>query len=206
MQKSLFGDVSEDSQKNLLPKDGAANYYPHVIDPVACNQLFSTLTQSLAWQQDQLIMYGKKITMQRKVAWVGDAGCTYTYSGVQKNPAPWTPEILRIKSQMEDLAACKFNACLLNLYHHGQEGMGWHSDNEKELDPHAPIASFSLGGTRKFAFKHKLDQTGVSLFLENGSVLIMHAPTQDFWNHSLMKTAREVDARINLTFRALKLG
>jgi alkylated DNA repair dioxygenase AlkB len=92
----------------------------------------------------------------------------------------------------------------LNLYHDGDEGMGWHSDDEKELDSAVPIASVSLGGVRKFAFKHKLDKTNVSLFLEDGSVLLMQPPTQEFWQHSLTKTKRAVAPRINLTFRAIR--
>lgn len=82
--------------------------------------------------------------------------------------------------------------------------MGWHSDDEKELDPLAPIASVSFGGVRKFAFKHRQDKTNISLFLENGSVLLMQSPTQEFWQHSLTKTKRTVGPRINLTFRAIR--
>jgi alkylated DNA repair dioxygenase AlkB len=149
-------------------------------------------------------MFGKLITTKRKVAWVGDAGCSYTYSGVKKFPQAWTADLLHIKHKLESLTHSAFNSCLLNLYHDGDEGMGWHSDDEKELDSAAPIASVSLGGTRKFAFKHKLDKTSVSLFLEDGSVLLMQPPTQEFWQHSLTKTKRPVAPRINLTFRAIR--
>jgi len=96
-----------------------------------------------------------------------------------------------------------FNACLLNLYHDGDEGMGWHSDDEKELNCQAPIASLSLGATRKFAFRHKADKTTLSLNLEHGSALIMYPPTQTYWSHSLLKTKRPVGPRINMTFRSI---
>jgi alkylated DNA repair dioxygenase AlkB len=97
-----------------------------------------------------------------------------------------------------------FNSCLLNLYHDGNDGMGWHSDDEKELDGQAPIASLSLGAKRKFAFRNKENKSTVSVFLENGSALIMHAPTQDYWQHSLLKTKTVHEPRINLTFRRIK--
>jgi alkylated DNA repair dioxygenase AlkB len=189
---------------NLLPKDGHIEYLPSIFDPLACTRLFAVLTQSLDWRVDQLYMFGKLITTKRKVAWVGDEGCAYTYSGVKKEPQAWTPELLLIKSKLEVIAQCKFNSCLLNLYHDGSEGMGWHSDDEPELVQTAPIASMSLGAARKFSFKHKADKTNASLMLENGSVLLMHAPTQTFWNHSLVKTTRPVGPRINLTFRAIQ--
>jgi len=189
---------------NLLPKDGGATYIPGFFDPEHCAALFTSLQSTIDWKEDQLLMFGKLITTKRKVAWVGDAGCSYTYSGVKKFPQAWTADLLHIKHKLESLAHSTFNSCLLNLYHDGDEGMGWHSDDEKELDSAAPIASVSLGGPRKFAFKHKLDKTNVSLFLDDGSVLLMQPPTQEFWQHSLTKTKRAVAPRINLTFRAIR--
>jgi alkylated DNA repair dioxygenase AlkB len=189
---------------NLLPKDGGATYIPGFFDPEHCAALFASLQSTINWKEDQLLMFGKLITTKRKVAWVGDAGCSYTYSGVKKFPQAWTADLLHIKHKLESLTHSAFNSCLLNLYHDGDEGMGWHSDDEKELDSAAPIASVSLGGARKFAFKHKLDKNTVSLFLEDGSVLLMQPPTQEFWQHSLTKTKRAVAPRINLTFRAIR--
>jgi alkylated DNA repair dioxygenase AlkB len=140
------------------------------------------------------------------VAWIGDPKCTYTYSGVKKQPQSWTPELLIIKRQLEELAQAEFNSCLLNFYHDGADGMGWHSDDEKELDAQSPIASLSLGSARKFSFKHKKDKSTTSLFLENGSALIMHAPTQQFWQHALLKTKTIHTPRINLTFRRISIS
>ena len=191
------------TNENLLPKNGQASYCSNLFDEITSNQLFNKLIESTEWEQDQIIMFGKKITTQRKVAWIGDPECSYKYSGVKKQPKPWTSELLMIKNKVQELTGFEFNSCLLNLYHNGNEGMGWHSDDEPELDQSSPIASISLGGVRKFAFKHKLDKTGVSLFLANGSALIMHAPTQQFWNHSLLKTKTLVGPRINLTFRKI---
>lgn len=205
MQANLFKVDQTSTYLNLLPKDGCVQYFPAVFNEINCESLSSVLMHELDWRVDQLFMFGKLITTKRKVAWVGDNGCAYTYSGVKKEPQPWTPELLEIKYALEEIAQWKFNSCLLNLYHDGSEGMGWHSDDEPELHPGAPIASLSLGGERKFAFKHKTDKTNVSLLLENGSVLLMHAPTQTFWNHSLLKTARPVAPRINLTFRAIQV-
>jgi alkylated DNA repair dioxygenase AlkB len=209
MQTSLFEAASAEASPansgiGLLSKDGHALYIPSVFDENSCDALFASLLNTVSWKEDQLVMFGKLITTKRKVAWVGDAGCSYTYSGVKKFPQAWTPALLEIKQKVEALAQHTFNSCLLNLYHDGSEGMGWHSDDEKELEQAAPIASVSFGGERKFAFKHKFDRTSVSLTLANGSVLLMHAPTQQSWQHSLTKTKRPVGPRINLTFRAIR--
>ncbi|MBU3631289.1 alpha-ketoglutarate-dependent dioxygenase AlkB [Polynucleobacter sp. AP-Melu-500A-A1] len=203
MQSTLFEPKQSDWALNILPKDGYVEYLPGVLSEQFSAHLMIQLQTSLLWESDQLMMFGKKVTTRRKVAWVGDPSCSYTYSGVKKIPQSWTPELLSIKSQLEGLAQSEFNSCLLNLYHDGDDGMGWHSDDEKELDANSPIASLSLGARRKFAFRHKADKTTIPLYLEDASVLIMRSPTQQFWQHALLKTKTVSMPRINLTFRKI---
>ncbi len=202
-QNSLFRIDPDQCRLNLLAKDGSVNYYPEFISATDSAKLIDKLKESLRWEVDQLIMFGKLVSTRRKVVWIGDQNCAYTYSGVSKQPQAWTPELLLIKNQLEKLSDSVFNSCLLNLYHDGKDGMGWHSDNEKELDTQSPIASLSLGASRKFAFRHKKDKTTTSLILENGSALIMYPPTQNFWHHALLKTKTIHTSRINLTFRKI---
>jgi alkylated DNA repair dioxygenase AlkB len=200
-QSSLFRAEPMQSRQNLLPKDGVAHYYPEFISYVSRAKLMTQLVESLPWEKDRLLMFGKVVTTRRKVVWIGDPKCDYTYSGIKRQSQKWTAELLLVKGQLEDLTKSKFNSCLLNLYHDGLDGMGWHSDDEKELNAKSPIASLSLGATRKFAFRHKKDKTTHSLLLENGSALIMHSPTQEHWHHALLKTKKIDEPRINLTFR-----
>ncbi len=204
-QNSLFGIDLGQCKQNLLPIDGSAQYYPEFISEEVSLSLIDQLEKSLRWDADQLIMFGKLVTTRRKVAWVGEPECTYTYSGVKRNPQAWTPELLSMKTRLEKLTQSEFNSCLLNFYHDGADGMGWHSDDEKELDTKSPIASLSLGSTRKFAFRHKINKSTISIFLEDGSALIMNAPTQQFWQHALLKTKTIHTPRINLTFRKIIL-
>jgi len=202
-QHSLFGNDLGQCVANLLPMDGSSYYFPDFISADESSTLIDQLYRSLQWEADKLIMFGKLVTTRRKVAWVGDPKCAYTYSGFKRHPQPWIPELLTIKAQLESLTQSEFNSCLLNFYHDGADGMGWHSDDETELDAQSPIASLSLGSTRKFAFRHKKDRSTISLFLENGSALIMNSPTQQFWQHALLKTKTIQMPRINLTFRKI---
>ena len=204
-QTLLFESKHSDCTLSILPKDGLVEYLPGVVSEQNSANLMSQLQTSLLWESDQLMMFGKKITTRRKVAWVGDPNCSYTYSGVKKNPQAWSSELLFIKAQVEELAQSKFNSCLLNFYHDGDDGMGWHSDDEKELDANSPIVSLSLGARRKFAFRHKKNKTTIPLYLDNGSALIMRSPTQEFWQHALLKTKIVSTPRINLTFRKIFL-
>ena len=99
----------------------------------------------------------------------------------------------------------KFNSCLLNLYHNGEEGMTWHSDAEKDLKKNGAIDSLSFGAERKFAFKHKSTKETVSIVLEHGSLLVMKDTTQTNWLHRLPPTKLVHKPRVNITFRAMNL-
>jgi alkylated DNA repair dioxygenase AlkB len=96
-----------------------------------------------------------------------------------------------------------FNTCLANLYRDGKDSMGWHADNEKVLGENPVIASISLGGVRRFQWKHKTKSLKKELALEHGSLLLMKGSMQHFWKHQLPKTTKQISPRINLTFRKI---
>jgi alkylated DNA repair dioxygenase AlkB len=189
--------------ENLLPYDGIAIYHGVVFDEQKANGICKNLLDTIPWNQDEVLMFGKKIITKRKVAWYADAGITYTYAGVKKSGLQWTEPLLEIKQKVESITGASYNACLLNLYHEGEEGMGWHRDNEKEIVAESSIASLSLGAVRKFAFKHAKTNERLDIELANGSLLDMKGPIQQNWYHSLPKTMRIKQLRINLTFRRM---
>lgn len=187
---------------NLLPFDGIVNYLGRVFDPKTAPIFFEKLLHKVEWRNDEAVIFGKHIITKRKVAWYGDKDFAYTYSNTTKQALPWTTDLLELKHLIEKLSGSKFNSCLLNLYHDGNEGMSWHSDNERSLGKDTAIASVSFGAERKFMLKHKQTKQTVSLILENGSLLIMKGKTQTNWLHCLPKTKRVSAPRVNLTFRS----
>jgi alkylated DNA repair dioxygenase AlkB len=200
----LFNNEIE-SLTNLLPKDGIVVYCKNLLTINEANHYFDCLFNTIEWKNDQAFIYGKLIITKRKVAWYGDTDFEYTYSKTTKRALPWTTELLELKKMTEELTGEKFNSCLLNLYHNGDEGMTWHSDAEKVLKKNGAIASLSLGAERKFSFKHKETKETLSLNLENGSLLLMKGSTQTYWLHRLPPTKLISTPRINLTFRSIDL-
>ncbi|ESK54704.1 alpha-ketoglutarate-dependent dioxygenase AlkB family protein [Acinetobacter tjernbergiae] len=196
-------DIEADPTHNYLPYDGTVQYYGKVIQQFAADDYFDKLMQNIAWENDQAIIFGRKIITKRKVAWYGDQAFEYTYSNINKYALPWTKELLELKVLVESLTGELFNSCLLNLYHTGEEGMAWHSDDEIDLKTDGAIASLSFGAERKFAFKHKQSKEKVELYLEHGSLLVMKDTTQSHWLHRLPPTKKISTARINLTFRTI---
>ncbi|NJN77228.1 MAG: alpha-ketoglutarate-dependent dioxygenase AlkB [Saprospiraceae bacterium] len=188
---------------NLLPFDGEVNYYGQIINTEKTQAYFDELLQNIKWENDKAIIFGKLIVTKRKVAWYGDKPFEYTYSGTTKLALPWTTELQELKTIIEQETGETFNSCLLNLYHNGNEGMAWHSDDEKDLKKNGAIGSLSFGAVRKFAFKHKNTKQTVSVVLENGSLLVMKGTTQTHWLHRLPPTKKVKTPRINLTFRTI---
>lgn len=196
-------DVQGNLLVNHLPQDGEVYYYGPIMSLADANRYFDALLHEIAWQQDQAMIFGKLIQTQRKVAWHADHPYDYTYSKRTKTALPWTTHLLALKALVEQRCQQQFNACLLNLYHSGEEGMAWHSDAERDLKKYAAIASLSLGAERKFSFKHKSSGQKVDLRLAHGSLLIMQGQTQSHWLHRLAPSKAVKNARINLTFRVM---
>ena len=196
-------DIEADPKHNHLPYEGTVQYYGKVIQEMVADDYFEKLMQNIAWENDQAIIFGRQITTKRKVAWYGDQAYEYTYSNVNRYALPWTVELLELRQRVEQLTGERFNSCLLNLYHTGEEGMAWHSDDETDLKKNGAIASLSFGAERKFVFKHKQSKEKVELYLEHGSLLVMKDTTQSHWLHRLPPTKKVTTARINLTFRTI---
>ena len=197
----LFDNI--DKTKNLLPKDGIVNYYGKVLPRERADDYLDRLLATIAWRNDEAVVFGRKIITKRKVAWYGDRPFEYTYSKTTKQALPWTKDLLELKALIENETGETYNSCLLNLYHNGSEGVGWHSDGESDLKKDGAIASLSLGAERKFVLKHRQTNEKVELFLEHGSLLVMKGRTQTCWLHTLPITKRVLKLRISLTFRTI---
>ncbi len=190
-----------DPETNLLPCDGVVNYHGPLMSADVASNYYEALSSGVPWKNDEVVIFGKRIVTARKVAWFGDV--PYSYSGTTKEALPWSSELQDLKAKVEERCGTTFNSCLLNLYHDGGEGMSWHSDDEKSLERNSCIASVSFGAERKFSFKHKRSSETVSIVLETGSLLVMKGETQTHWLHSLPKSKRVNEPRINLTFRKM---
>lgn len=194
---------NNDSEANRLPYDGEVIYYGKVFSQAEAERYATVLLNTIEWKNDEAVIFGKHIVTARKVAWYADKDFLYTYSGTTKQALPWTKELLELKHIAEEKTGHVFNSCLLNLYHNGDEGMAWHSDDEKSLGKNTVIGSFSFGAERKFSFKHKQTKDTVSLILEHGSLLVMKGATQTNWLHRLPPTTKVKRPRVNLTFRTI---
>ena len=168
-------------------------------------KIFEILQEEIAWRQDSMVLYGRKIRLPRETAWYGDEGKSYAFSGIRLHPGAWTDTLRKIKKRVEGVAGCEFNSVLLNRYRDGSDSVSWHSDSEPELGRNPVIGSVSFGETRSFLMRHRTMGTTRKIVLEHDSFLLMSGRTQHCWVHSVPKVAgskaKRTGPRINLTFR-----
>ena len=168
------------------------------------DRLLTTLLAAIPWEVHRIRLFGRQVDSPRLSCWIGDADAAYTYSGTRFEPRPWPTPLLPIRERLAHEIGVHFNSVLANLYRDGRDSMGWHSDAEIELGPRPVIASLSLGAARRFVLKSRADVAlKHAIELPHGSLLLMRGDTQRNYRHALPRTARPVDARINLTFRRI---
>ena len=167
-------------------------------------KLESIQFKNILWQHDKIKMYGKEIYVPRYSAWYGDANKSYTYSGITFQAKKWNKGLLYIKQKIEERLNLKFNSVLLNWYRDGDDHMGWHTDDEKELGKNPIIASVNFGEERDFLIKSNKTDEKISIPLKHGTLLIMSGELQHHWKHSIPKRKKRKNARFNLTFRTIK--
>jgi hypothetical protein len=111
-----------------------------------------------------------------------------------------SPTVMKIKDLIEVWSGQKFDYCLCHLYRNGTDTLGWHSDREGLK---SPIASISLGTTRKFRFREKNQTQGFykEYDLRSGALVYMKTGCQERYKHTVPPQKRITEARINLTFR-----
>jgi alkylated DNA repair dioxygenase AlkB len=193
---------------------------PGWLAPARASQLLNALQAEVPWKQEAITLYGRRHPLPRLTCWMADPGCGYRYSGLANVLEGWSPAAEQLRQELEAVTGWRFNSLLLNRYRDGRDAMGWHADDEPELDPAAPIASLSLGAGRDFRLRPRSSPrrspgapppAGYSprcapfnLPLDNGDLVLMEPPTQLWWQHALPKRLRVSQERLNLTFRVVR--
>ena len=151
---------------------------------------FQSCLHDLNWETGFIKIFGKTHQIPRLQSWYADDGIEYTYSGKKLQRHDWNKTLIEIKQEIESITSIKFNSVLANLYRNGNDSMGLHSDNEKELGINPVIASLSLGGSRDIHFKHKNIKTSINIPQTSGQLIVMYGQTQKYWKHEIKKTKK----------------
>ena len=203
----IFDDLfpGQTTFERIPMQDAEVYYLRELFLAQTAEAIMNQLINEVRWRAENIVVWGKTYPQPRLIAWYGDNGTSYTYSGIPHDPLPWTDTLIDIKNRIEKFAGTDFNSVLLNYYRSHRDSMGLHSDDEPELGRRPIIASLSLGEERTLILKHKTkrDLKSVRLKLASGSLLLMKGETQHCWKHGIEKEKRPCGPRVNLTFRRI---
>lgn len=190
-------------QTITLSDGGCLELFEGYLTEQHAQQAYQLLSAECAWRQDKIKLFGKEHLIPRQQCFQGESELSYRYSNLILQTEHWHPWVQQIQQQLLLQMGLSFNAVLLNFYRNGQDSMGWHSDDEPELGRNPIIASLSLGQERRFVLRHRFDKQHPKqeVLLQSGSLLIMKGTTQHYWQHSVPRTKKPLNPRINLTFR-----
>lgn len=157
----------------------------------------------IPWRQNRIRVFGRWHDEPRWSAWFGPA---YRYAGVEWPASPLPDDLSqlarRVEAQIDPSRVApgfSLNSVLINGYRNGQDAMGFHRDNEPEMDPSC-IASLSLGAARTFQIRRRDRSERWEVDLAHGDLLLMYHLQHDH-EHALPRRLRVQDRRINFTFR-----
>ena len=194
--------------RRLPARDAELALFTDLMDSADAAALFAELLHHTQWERHRIRLHGREFDCPRLSAWYGDQGLSYAYSGLTVVARGWNEPLLAIRRKVEAVSGHRFNSVLLNLYRNGDDSMGWHSDDERELGRNPVVASVSLGAHRRFKLRHKNRLKARTEFLDlelpHNSLLLMSGSTQHHWRHALPNTRKPVAERINLTFRQIR--
>ncbi len=206
-------------------------YQKEFIDKKTADKYFKILEKHLTYNSEEkssIVIGGKSIKIPRKQIAYGEPGTFYSFSGNKVEAENWIYKdredefdkkdyvrhrsiciiINNIRSAVEEITGKTFNFVLINRYNDGKDYIGFHSDDEVEIDVGCGVAGVSFGAERAFIFKSKKSNAllpeKIELELHHGSLVHMGYPTNHFWKHSLPKRTTVTKPRISLTFRHIK--
>jgi len=176
-------------------------FWPNWLDGERADSLLSKSINDIDWRSDVIRIAGKTISIPRLQQWFGNPKTSYTYSNIRLQAVAFPNWIDELREKIEVQSGESFNRALVNYYRDGSDSVDWHADDEAELGFEPLVASLSLGAERVFQLRHNLTKERLDISLPHGSLLLMGAGIQTYWQHRIAKTKKVDQARVNFTFR-----
>lgn len=180
-------------------------HVPSFLSKGDADEFFKKLQENI-FLNGQMNTDAKVLAMPRLIKWFGDKA--YAYASIHHPAEEIPPYISKWMNQLNDFLYEKqidssMNSVLINYYRDGKDKINWHSDDESQIGSEPVIASLSLGDSRIFKFKHKVNKEQIDIELKSGDLIIMKGKTQELWQHAILPENNKKE-RINLTFRNTK--
>jgi len=161
-------------------------------------------------EKPPIMVYGKMCRQQRNVGFFSDESSGYNYSSQKMPSQPLTPAMAALLKKVNEQLGATYNGMLVNEYLNGDDKIGAHSDDERDLDPAVGVAALSVGGGRIFRIRRK--QVGAHSGFEGGKkffdhvtgnyeLMVMGGKFQKEFTHEIPEQKKVRDKRLSITFR-----
>lgn len=148
-----------------------------------------------------VVVYGRQCNQHRSIGFFSNESIGYRYSGQLAESCPLTDNLAELLNLINAEFRASFNGILVNKYATGEDYIGKHSDDEKELT-NVGVVCVSYGAVRKFRIRNK--ETGkivMDVPTNSGEILVMGGDFQKEFTHEIPVEKKIKGARISFTFR-----
>lgn len=194
--------------KSFLSKENLLNIQSSQIDQKLLDQCIDDIKDQLDIKPPVKI-FNKICYQQRDVGFFSDRSIGYHYANQLAKSKPMTLNLDLLVDLVNELFGSDFNGILINRYTGGDEYIGPHSDDEKNIDKSGVIA-ISYGSERIFRIRDKKTKQIVQdIPFKNLDIICMGGDFQKEFTHEIPPTKKdakkdakkEVGIRYSFTFR-----
>lgn len=158
----------------------------------------------LLLERPEIILYGKTVRQGRNVGFFSDESEGYRYSNTLMKSQPLTENLKILLTEVNSKFDTIFNGILINHYINGENYIGPHSDEEKNLSSIGVVA-ISYGAERKFRIRDKNTKKIIlDVPTKHCHILHMKGKFQNEFTHEIPVEKKIKNERYSLTFRSHK--
>lgn len=157
-------------------------------------------TATLLEERPPLVIFGKPACQPRNVGFFSDASIGYKYSTTMMPSKPLTDGLKEMLAIVNCLFSADFNGILINTYQDGNDNIGKHSDNEKDLSC-VGVVAISYGAVRKFRIRDRGGKIIMDIPTTSGSIMWMEGDFQKEFTHEIPVEKKIKTSRTSFTFR-----
>lgn len=149
----------------------------------------------------EIFVYGKVARQNRCVGFFSNESIGYYYSGQLAKSIPLSENLTLLLQLINDKFSCNFNGILVNKYMNGDDSIGAHSDDEKNLSNKGVVA-ISYGAVRKFRIRDRTTRKIVTdIPTISNEIIHMGGDFQKEFTHQIPVEKKVKDIRYSFTFR-----
>jgi alkylated DNA repair dioxygenase AlkB len=150
----------------------------------------------------EIVVFDRVCHQQRSIGFYSDASVGYRYSKRLMPSIEMKPCLLELLAYINRTFDAEFNGILINKYENGEEYIGKHSDDEKDLHPRCGVVALSFGAVRTFRIRDK--KTGEKVLdipTDPNKIIQMAGDFQKEFTHEIPVEKKVKGCRFSFTFR-----